>query len=286
MNVKYIPGRRTLKNFLAASLRPAGQVLYIYGGGWNYDDTGGDESSVQIGLSKKWETFFGEQNEEFSYEDYRINGYNKYHDLGLDCSGFIGWAVYNTMNTTGAKTSSELQTFRMYNISGQRTGQRGKIAGTSCVVRASEMAWRYAKEYGWGAFCGHTVGCESFQPGDIFSMDGHVWICIGVCRDRSLVILHSTPSPSRLGCPGGGVQLGAVGETTDCQAYQLASYYMRTFCPEWSRRYEAVLKDPEQYTKTGCEKCGRFRWFDDARGLRDPDGVAHMEAAEVLNMLF
>ena len=58
---------------------------------------------------------------------------------------------------------------------------------------------------------------EEFRPGDIFSMNGHVWICLGRCGDGSLVILHSAPGESRTGGKGGGPQLGAVGSSRKCE---------------------------------------------------------------------
>ena len=65
-----------------------------------------------------------------------------------------------------------------------------------------------------------------FLPGDLFSMEGHVWLCVGVCRDESLVIAHSSPTPSRrTGCPGGGVQLSAIPACDSrprCEALDLA----------------------------------------------------------------
>ena len=310
----FTPGKRTLGNFLAAALQPVGQVLYVYGGGWNYEDSGGDEASASIGLADTWRTFFEEQDASYSYQDYRTEGSNRYHALGLDCSGYVGWAVYNTMCDQGGRPS--------------------------CVVRASEMAYRYA-EHGWGTFCGGgeiscgdiscrdgqtfcgdiscrdgqtfygdisdgDTSCEDkkmpsfcenrkmfpgnceaadFQPGDIFSMDGHVWICMGACRDKSLVIAHATPSPSRLGCPGGGVQLSAVGADDRCEALRLADDYMRTHCPAWYCRYKAVRRDIERYTTPGGAHGGHFRWHSDARGLPDPDGLAGLEAGEILRRL-
>lgn len=257
--------RRTIRNFLSAALQPVGTVLYIYGGGWNQEDTGGNAQSVQIGLSKEWICFFRNQDESYSYRPayYPVKGRNIYGCCGLDCSGYVGWAVFNTLHT--------------------RSG------GASYVVRASEMAQQYAR-WGWGTFCaplvrsGEKCAEMGFCAGDIFSMEGHVWICVGVCRDGSIVILHSTPSESRIGCAGGGVQIGALGESEACEAYRLADFYMCTFYPEWSRRYRTALKSRELYTKASCGTCGRFRW--NRRTLADPDGFCQMRAREILQELF
>ena len=34
------PGGRTLKNFLSTALMPVGNTLYVYGGGWDWQDVG------------------------------------------------------------------------------------------------------------------------------------------------------------------------------------------------------------------------------------------------------
>ncbi|MDD6810458.1 MAG: hypothetical protein PUD93_01120 [Lachnospiraceae bacterium] len=44
---------------------------------------------------------------------------------------------------------------------------------------------------------------SEFHPGDVFSIRGHVWICVGTCEDGSILILHSTAAESRTGQPRG-----------------------------------------------------------------------------------
>ena len=56
--VQYIPGHRTLRNFLAAALAPVGTTLYVYGGGWNRQDTGASAQAVTIGQPASWRAFF------------------------------------------------------------------------------------------------------------------------------------------------------------------------------------------------------------------------------------
>ena len=78
---------------------------------------------------------------------------------------------------------------------------------------------------------GEAFKPDHFQTGDIFSMNGHVWICLGKCEDGSLVILHSTPSDSINGQGGGGVQINGVGDSENCQAVKLAEKYMSQYYP-------------------------------------------------------
>ena len=63
--VRYIPGHRTLRNFLAAALAPVGTTLYVYGGGWNRQDTGASAQAVTIGQPAPWRAFFLRQDERY-----------------------------------------------------------------------------------------------------------------------------------------------------------------------------------------------------------------------------
>ena len=117
-------------------------------------------------------------------------------------------------------------------------------------------------------------------------MNGHVWVCLGSCGDGSLVILHSTPSPSRTGAAGGGVQISAVGEGEDCEAYRLACAYMKRFYPAWSARYAAVCKPYAEYAATAADpRAGTFHW-DLSRVIDDPEGISGMTAEAILQNLF
>ena len=80
------------------------------------------------------------------------------------------------------------------------------------------------------------------------SMSGHIWICLGSCDDGSIVIMHSTPSPSKAGIKGGGVQLSALG-AMDSEAYSLCNKYMTNYFPEWSERYNVISLDYSTYTE-------------------------------------
>ena len=51
-----------------------------------------------IGVSPKWKQFFQKQTSSY---DYRTTKYQIAN--GLDCSGYVGWCVYNILNTTNGK---------------------------------------------------------------------------------------------------------------------------------------------------------------------------------------
>ena len=272
--VAYNPGQRTLKNFLASALQPVGTTLYIYGGTWDWQDDESSINSTSIGIADSWVDFFQYQNADYSYSldetdnarDYYPNGsWNQYYYAGIDCSGYVGWAIYNTLNQTD--------------------GNEGY------VMSATKMAKTFS-ENGWGTYTQDISipknDIESdFKPGDIFSMNGHVWICLGTCSDGSIVIMHSTPSDSKTGKPGGGAQISALGYDKNCEAYKLANYYMTRYYPRWSERYDAVLKDINAYTKFRIDtKAVNFSWNLENGVITDPDNFVNKSPENILKELF
>ena len=306
--VSGVPGKLTLKNFLATAMEPVGTALYVYGGTWDWQDVNSSNQSMTIGLSQSWIDFFQSQDKTYHYKNpnpaesyYPHNAWNQYYYAGIDCSGYVGWSVYNLMNTESGSVAD---------------GDKGY------VMSATSQAKNFAEEQGWGTIdygevkknpdgsifveqgdedtpnkCHRTFQPEDFKTGDIFSMNGHVWICLGKCEDGSLVILHSTPSDSVNNQGGGGVQINGVGESENCQAVKLAEKYMSKYYPEWYSRYHKVYKNFDDYTtvkdneiadQPGTFKApvgGKFSW--DLNGtLSDPDGYADMSADEILADLF
>ena len=306
--VSGVPGKLTLKNFLATAMEPVGTSLYVYGGSWDWQDANSSNQSMTIGLPQSWLDFFQSHNADYTYRDdndpahsYYWRGYNEYYYGGPDCSGYVGWSVYNLMNTESGSVAD---------------GDKGY------VMSATSQAKNFAEEQGWGTIdygevkknpdgsifvepgdedtpnkCHRTFQPEDFKTGDIFSMNGHVWICLGKCEDGSLVILHSTPSDSINNQGGGGVQINGVGDSENCQAVKLAEEYMSKYYPEWWDRYNEVYKNFDSYTtvkdneiadQPGTFKApvgGRFSWDLDGT-LSDPDGYADMSADEILADLF
>lgn len=272
------PGERTLKNYLQTAMNPVGTALYVYGGSWDWQDVNSSNQALTIGLPQSWIDFFQQQDANYTYMNddnpahsyYPHNSWNQYYYAGVDCSAYIGWTIYNVMHTES--TTNDLS--------------------DGYVMSAVKMAKTFA-EKGWGTW---TRDIKSFKPGDIFSMSGHVWTVLGVCDDGSIVFLHSTPSDSKAGQGGGGVQLSALNPNSDndknCEAYKLVTKYMTKYYPEWSTRYDAVLRSYDSYATpaSGSEYSktwsGNFRWNLDGTGLTDPDGYADMSAAEILADLF
>ncbi len=249
--------KNTLTALLKNAMKPMGHTLYIYGGGWNTEDTGAAEETRTIGISPVWRDFFEKQDVYYTYKNdtdpqnsyYPHDGINTYHALGLDCSGYIGWTVYNTLRT--------------------------KDGDDGFVTSSTRLSHSLAEE-GLGVWSKD----RTLLPGDIVSMKGHVWLCVGTCEDGSVVIAHSSPSLSRAGCPGGGVQLTALCDPQNkiCEAHHLADQYMKTHFPQWYERYPVVRRSLDAYTCFDEPLTGKFSWSI----LRDPDGILTANAEKIL----
>ncbi len=240
------PGKRTVKNFLLASLLPMGETNYIWGGGWNEADDGAGPGAMHIGVMPEWKAFFDRQNASYDYNTtrYQINN-------GLDCSGFVGWAVYNTLNTTDNNLP-------------------GEVLGANRQAR-----WYASKGYGSVQPLSDNRDTTNYKPGDIISMaSGHVYIVLGTCSDGSIVVCHSSPP---------GVMITGLTFTKggDSQARQLAHQYMQKYRPEYYRRYSNRMdREMDDY----LHNIERFRWGDNFVG--DPDGIRNLSAEQVLHNIF
>lgn len=248
-------GERTLGKLLKTAMQPVGTTLYLYGGGWNEADTGAATQARTLGPSPEWERFFRAQDERFDYRAYRDRRIDV-GGLGLDCSGYLGWVLYNTLET--------------------ENGREG-------YVMPAERCAKWLAERGFGTWT--QAGNAPVRPGDVVSVREHVWLSLGACGDGSVLILHSTPAVSRSGCPGGGVELSAVGSDEGCAAYRLAERYMEAFYPLWYARYPVKLADPAVYLRFVGEDAGRFSWDTAAGALTDPDGLQDMAPEAVLSWI-
>lgn len=143
---------------------------------------------------------------------------------------------------------------------------------TGYVLSSTNMASNYASR-GWGTYI-RNAKVTSYKVGDIVSMSGHVWICLGQCSDGSILLIHSTPNA--------GVQIsGTVSSNgvANSQAYQIASEYMKTYFPYWSKYYSAKSCGNSYF------KGNVMRWNLTSGVLRDPDGISNMSPEEVLQSI-
>lgn len=201
--------------------------MYLYGGGWNEADDGAGEEAVTIGVSSRWQEFFQQQNENYYYHQHFCRS------DGLDCSGYVGWVLYNVMQKENGKAGY--------------------------VLPARRMAQTFAANH-WGTYRA-AADVTDYKAGDIMSSDaGHVYIVIGECADGSVVLLHSSPP---------GVMLSGTytkDGKSDSAALSLAKYYLKTYYPAWYEKFPLCARDTSYLTEYN-----QMRW--DLNGiLRDPDG--------------
>lgn len=232
------PGVKTLENFLRTALLPLGNTMYVWGGGWNEEDTGAGEEARTLGVSPRWECFADLQDASYNYRETRY----QIHD-GLDCSGYVGWTVYNTMETQD-------------NLDGY-------------VHKSTDTAQLYAQE-GWGSFTS-AADVTDHLAGDIMSMNGHVWICLGTCEDGSVLLIHSSPPGVRL--------CGTAADGQSSQAVSLAEEYMSIHYPNWYSRYPGCVVG-DNY----LQKSGQMRWNTET--FADADSLRALSPRELLDKLF
>lgn len=234
----------TLKNYLTVALKPVGSTMYIWGGGWNKADNGAGSDALRIGLNPAWRIYASKQTSSYNYRNTRFKRGN-----GLDCSGYVGWVVYNTLHTT-----------------------RGK-EGEGYVDKARNLAKIYAGK-GWGSFK-KAASVKDYRAGDIMSSSGHVYIVIGECSDGSVVLVHSSPA---------GVQICGT-ETPagkrNSKAVRLAKTYMKKYFSSWYRRFPDCVRDASYLTKYS-----QFRWkLSEGNILEDPDGYRNRSPKYILEDL-
>ncbi len=226
----------SLQEFLRISLLPVGETAYVWGGGWNEEDTGAGPEACTIGVSPRWKEFSQDLTSDYEEENYRY----QIHD-GLDCSGFVGWAVYNVFET--------------------ESGREGY------VYASDDTAKTYAS-FGWGDFTPKN-SVKDWKPGDIASMSGHVWICLGTCEDESVLLVHASPPGVRL--------CGTKGKKGTSKAVALAEKTMQEFWPDWYERF------PKCEVPASYLKAAQMRW--NMETFPDAEEIQSLTPEELLALL-
>ena len=230
---------KTIANLLKTAKQPIGQTMYIWGGGWNEEDTGAGVEAVHIGVSSTWAEFAAAQDAGYDYKNTRYQIHN-----GLDCSGYLGWLVYNVFQQTDGETGY--------------------------VMKATTMARTFA-EYGWGTFT-PSGKVTDWEPGDVMSMKGHVWLSLGMCEDGSVVLMHASP-------PGVRICGTNLADGSKSQAVALAESYMQTYYPDWYAKYPDCAE-----TISYLSDSSQMRW--NAQTLSDAEGLQNMGAVQILQFLY
>lgn len=229
-------GTKTIKNFLAGAMQPVGGTLYIWAGGHDEGD------ATRKGLNPKWKTFYNSKSGSYNYANYRYQYGN-----GLDCSGFVGWAVYQIMET--------------------RSG-----AGWYTTVSGSTGTFYKGKGFGSTRVSGKIN--QKYVPGDILYNANHVWIVVGQCADKSVVLVHATPPCVQIaGTP-------TPGGSYNSQAITVAKQYMKKYYPSTVSKFSLGSSVSMSYLNA----YSLFRW--NAATLSDPDGYKSMTANQILDNLY
>lgn len=183
-----------LIKFLKTALLPAHSTMYIWGGGWSPDDSCAGEDGTRLGVNPNWRKFYEAQGSDYDFKQHKFEYGN-----GLDCSGYVGWAVYNYFG-------------------GGKTG----------YVNHAKNQGRMFAEMGFGEY--HPKMIE-LMPGDIVSSIDHVYITVARCADGSIILLHSSPPGVQL-CGTVTPRGGRVGI-----ADSLVKEYTKRFYPDWYRKF-------------------------------------------------
>ena len=233
-------GTKTIKNYLAGALQPVGQALYVWGGG--------RIDSTRKGVSPVWKKWYASQDSSYDYNDYRDLSVSNIAK-GLDCSGFVGWAAYQVMHSKSGVGSG-------YTVFSGDIGSYYKAHGWGNIITQSNLASSDYKLY----------------PGDIGYNNGHTWIVLGQCSDKSAVIVHSTP---QAGCQISGTSTPSGDYSSE--AIALAQKYMAKYPGYTKYNYHTSSGN---YIRQG----NFFRWNN--KTLSDPNKYRNMTANQILADLF
>lgn len=226
-------GIRSIKNLIKTAFEPVGSVMYIYGGGWNEEDNGAGKESMTLGLSQNWLDFTKQQNNSYNHQNYDYKtDVNVIHN-GLDCSGYVGWVIYNVLND-----------------------------GVGYVTNSYKIDDMLA-EKGYGSIT-LKENVKERKPGDIMCSGcndcKHVYISLGMCSDGSELLLHSSPP---------GVQLSGTytpSGNKNSEAIKLAEKYMSKYFTDWYNKYPDNSRNASYLTHYD-----RFQWsiLSDEEGYRN-----------------
>lgn len=227
----------TVLKFISTAFVPVGHTMYIYGGGWDPSDTKSGIETRVIGESGTWKTFFKLQSSSYNYKNFLHCS-----ALGLDCTGYIGWVIYNTLNS---KNGNEGFVYRS-DILGYALEKRGLGIVTN------------EKDY------------FSHRCGDIFfsKKHHHAYISLGLCDDGSALILHSSP-------PGVMLSGTASKKKGESIAQKIATDFMHDFYPQWSIKFPDSNRGIDYLSDYLC-----FRFYNVI--LPDPEGITLLNPRQIL----
>ena len=180
-----------------------------------------------------------------SCKSYKYKNYLHCSSLGLDCTGYIGWVLYNLFNT---KSGGEGFVYRS-DILGYAL--QDKALGT--VTDGKD-------------FKNHRCGDILFS-----SKHHHAYISLGKCADGSAVILHSSP-------PGVMLSGTACKSANKSEAQKIATDFMHKHYPKWSIKYPDSNRGIDYLSDYS-----RFRFYDSI--LPDFERITTLTPEKILSSL-
>lgn len=242
----YVPkkGVTSVKNFLKVAIAPIGNTLYVAGGGYGLEGRNKRGFSSKIGISPQWRYFYERtvKNIDLSKSKYRIHS-------GLDCSGYVGFAIYNSLEVWDFSNSYQAYT---------------------------NILLTHLYKKGLGDYIPKSR-VKDYKVGDIMSTFngdyGHTWIVLGTCDDGSIVVVHSSQSGVKL---SGSLRPDLKKPS---QAHELAKKYMKKYYPIWTRYAKSLYMEYDFVKESGI-----LRWHDYI--MSDPEGYRDMGVEQVLEDLF
>jgi hypothetical protein len=236
-------GTKTIKNYLKGALLPIGKAVYVWGGGWT-------QSTIK-GVPSDWVNWYNKVSSSYDFNQYRdLTVGNRVK--GLDCSGFVGWTAYQVMHEKSGEGLG-------YTVVSGSVGQSYVARGWGKIITQADLASSNYK----------------IVAGDVGYHSTHTWIMLGQCKDKSCVIIHSTPNA--------GVQLAGTctpAGNYDSQAVALAKKYMKSYAG-YTGKFAGVYKPSTgNYIRQG----NFLRW--NSATLADPEGYRNMTADQILKDLY
>ena len=129
------------------------------------------------------------------------------------------------------------------------------------------MAENFA-ERGWGTLIKNP---QQFLPGDIVSMDGHVWISLGTCADGSVLLVHSSP-------PGVSICGTQLEDGKESIASGIAKEYMSQVHPKWQELYPNRM-----VSQSYLQNVSVMRWNEET--MTDVEEIQKMSGEDVAKMI-
>jgi hypothetical protein len=274
-DIAYTAGLRTVENLLRVALSAVGETCYVFGGGWG-------EENHKIGLSQQSLNFFNQQDKSYDENLHDATKGTASRGDGWDCAAMLGWVLYNTyfceddilLRDFLPESTDEIS----YGIGGPE-----RTFVSDCIIEdfvRRNMGQKF------------HFSLDKIQPGDIVHVPGHIFLVLGVCEDKSMVVSHSSVTVHGDDLSQGGSMLSATlsenGEK-ESEALEIVTEFMRTYAPAFHEKFarddgtsDFCLFYSKDYGVSGERICDNILRLS---GLTDDENFRYKSAAEVIGTI-